>query len=122
MRPTASVSAAEVTPAVAPEQADSPRMQAIVSSPVAVPTPSRDPAQATDVEISTSEPAESAELEDALLGPDEGPQVTEASAPEAESVEEPKGSLEIAEEELSPQQEAALWNGGRGCKRSARGS
>ena len=106
---TASVSAAEVTPAVAPEQADSPRMQAIVSSPVAVPTPSRDPAQATDVEtLPTSEPAESAELEDALLGPDEGPQVTEASAPEAESVEEPKGSLEIAEEELSPQQEAAL--------------
>ncbi len=106
---TASVSAAVVIPAVAPEQADSPRMQAKVSSPVAVPTPSRDPAQATDVEtLPTSEPAESAELEDALLGPDEGPQVTEASAPEAESVEEPKGSLEIAEEELSPQQEAAL--------------
>ena len=106
---TASVSAAVVTPAVAPEQADSPRMQAKVSSPVAVPTPSREPAQATDVAtLPAAEPAESAELEDALLGPDEGPQVTEASAPEAEFVEEPKGSLEIAEEMLSPQQEAAL--------------
>ena len=106
---TASVSAAVVTPAVAPEQADSPRMQAKVSSPVAVPTPSREPAQATDVAtLPAAEPAESAELEDALLGPDEGPQVTEASAPEAEFVEEPKGSLEIAEEMLSPQQEAEL--------------
>ena len=106
---TASVSAAVVTPAVAPEQADSPRMQAKVSSPVAVPTPSREPAQATDVAtLPAAEPAESAELEDALLGPDEGPRVTEASAPEAEFVEEPKGSLEIAEETLSPQQEAAL--------------
>ena len=106
---TASVSAAVVTPAVAPEQADSPRMQAKVSSPVAVPTPSREPAQATDVAtLPAAEPAESAELEDALLGPDEGPQVTEASAPEAEFVEEPKGSLEIAEETLSPQQEAEL--------------
>ena len=106
---TASVSAAEVTPAVAPEQADSPRMQAKVSSPVAVPTPSREPAQATDVAtLPAAEPAESAELEDALLGPDEGPRVTEASAPEAEFVEEPKGSLEIAEETLSPQQEAEL--------------
>ena len=106
---TASVSAAVVTPAVAPEQADSPRMQAKVSSPVAVPTPSREPAQTTDVAtLPTAEPAESAELEDALLGPDEGPQVTEASAPEAEFVEEPKGSLEIAEEMLSPQQEAEL--------------
>lgn len=106
---TASVSAAVVIPAVAPEQADSPRMQAKVSSPVAVPTPSQEPAQATDVStLPTAEPAESAELEDALLGPDAGPQVTEASAPEAEFVEEPKGSLEIAEETLSPQQEAAL--------------
>ena len=106
---TASVSAAVVTPAVAPEQADSPRMQAKVSSPVAVPTPSREPAQATDVAtLPAAEPAESAELEDALLGPDEGPRVTEASAPEAEFVEEPKGSLEIAEETLSPQQEAEL--------------
>ena len=106
---TASVSAAVVTPAVAPEQADSPRMQAKVSSPVAVPTPSREQAQATDVAtLPAAEPAESAELEDALLGPDEGPQVTEASAPEAEFVEEPKGSLEIAEETLSPQQEAEL--------------
>ena len=106
---TASVSAAVVTPAVAPEQADSPRMQAKVSSPVAVPMPSREPAQATDVAtLPAAEPAESAELEDALLGPDEGPQVTEASAPEAEFVEEPKGSLEIADETLSPQQEAEL--------------
>lgn len=106
---TASVSTAVVTAAVAPEQADSTGVQAKVSSPAAVPMPSREPAQATDVEtLPIAEPAEPSELEDALLGPDEGPQVTEASAPEAEPVEEPKGSLEIAEEDLSPQQEAAL--------------
>jgi MSHA biogenesis protein MshN len=55
-------------------------------------------------------------LEETLLGPDEGPQLTEAALPVEEGnvsmadeyPSEPQGSLEIAEEHLSPQQEAAL--------------
>ena len=55
-------------------------------------------------------------LEETLLGPDEGPQLTEAALQADESATtmteeypaEPQGSLEIAEEHLSPQQEAAL--------------
>ena len=60
---------------------------------------------------SPQEPAVSEAVDDALLGPDEGPQPTEASEladTESVAAEEPKGSLEIAEEHLSPQQEAAL--------------
>lgn len=56
------------------------------------------------------------ELEETLLGPDDGPQLTEAALQADESTTtmadeypvEPQGSLEIAEEHLSPQQEAAL--------------
>lgn len=55
-------------------------------------------------------------LEETLLGPDEGPQLTEAALQADDSTTtmndeypaEPQGSLEIAEEHLSPQQEAAL--------------
>ncbi len=55
-------------------------------------------------------------LEETLLGPDEGPQLTEAALQTDDSTTtmtdeypaEPQGSLEIAEEHLSPQQEAAL--------------
>ena len=60
---------------------------------------------------SPQEPAVSEAVDDALLGPDEGPQPTEASElvdTESVAAEEPRGSLEIAEEHLSPQQEAAL--------------
>lgn len=60
---------------------------------------------------SPQEPAVSEAVDDALLGPDEGPQPTEASElvdMESVAAEEPRGSLEIAEEHLSPQQEAAL--------------
>ena len=60
---------------------------------------------------SPQEPAVSEAADDALLGPDEGPQPTEASElvdTESVAAEEPRGSLEIAEEHLSPQQEAAL--------------
>ena len=60
---------------------------------------------------SPQEPAVSEAEDDALLGPDEGPQPTEASElvdTESVAAEEPRGSLEIAEEHLSPQQEAAL--------------
>lgn len=56
------------------------------------------------------------ELEETLLGPDDGPQLTEAALQADDSTTtmadgypvEPQGSLEIAEEHLSPQQEAAL--------------
>lgn len=55
-------------------------------------------------------------LEEALLGPDEGPQLTEAALQAQDNTPtmtdeypaESQGSLEIAEEHLSPQQEAAL--------------
>lgn len=92
-----------------PAQPASSMSPAAVSPPVAEPAPRREPVPARDAEtLSVAEQGESTELEDALLGPDEGPRVTEASAPEADFIEEPKGSLEIAEETLSPQQEAAL--------------
>ncbi len=102
---TSKTTLAKTTSGAAPVQPASPVRQAQISQPVATPTPQRELAPSSEVE---AQPAESNELEDALLGPDEGPQVTEASAPETELVEEPKGSLEIAEETLSPQQEAAL--------------
>ena len=61
---------------------------------------------------SPQEPAASEEVDDALLGPDEGPQPTEAAelvdASDMTVDEAPQGTLEIAEEHLSPQQEAAL--------------
>ena len=62
------------------------------------------PERSTLPPVSSTTPAET---DDALLGPDEGPQVTEASLlnqPEAQ----PKGELQIEEEQMTPAQMAAL--------------
>ena len=95
-----SVATPETTPAAAPAQPASSVKPTEVSPTVVAPAPRREPAQtqASDAEtLPVADQGESAELEDALLGPDEGPQVTEASAPETDVVEEPMGSQEIAE-------------------------
>ena len=104
--PSAVASATEVSSAVAPTASqapsgNSPARAAVVAAAALESSESSSP----------QEPAVSEAVDDALLGPDEGPQPTEASElvdTESVAVEEPRGSLEIAEEHLSPQQEAAL--------------
>ncbi len=104
---SAVASASAVSSAVAP---------AVSQASASVNAPARAAVVATAVHHSSEtsspqEPAVSEAVDDALLGPDEGPQPTEASElvdTESVAAEEPRGSLEIAEEHLSPQQEAAL--------------
>lgn len=120
--PVAAVTSAAVAPSVvASAPAASSAMASAVSQARA---PTNSPARAAVVAtaalessesssepLSPQEPATSEVVDDALLGPDEGPQPTEASElADTELVvpEEPSGTLEIAEEHLSPQQEAAL--------------
>ena len=74
------------------------------------------PAQETRAPAPGASASQENGLEETLLGPDEGPQLTEAALQADDSTTtmtdeypaEPQGSLEIAEEHLSPQQEAAL--------------
>lgn len=131
------VTAQPVAPAVAvtsEQQTMAPAVQpataAVASAAVAV-SPQHQVASVTGVasETETSLPAQGTRaptpgepasqengLEETLLGPDEGPQLTEAALQADDSTTtmtdeypaEPQGSLEIAEEHLSPQQEAAL--------------
>lgn len=96
-------------PAVAPAGHElAPQPAADLSSPAMDASAQTPGAQATSKQDSG--------LEETLLGPDEGPQLTEAALPVEEGnvsmadeyPSEPQGSLEIAEEHLSSQQEAAL--------------
>ncbi len=105
--PSAVASATEVSSAVAPTASqapsgNSPARAAVVAAAALESSESSSP----------QEPAASEEVDDALLGPDEGPQPTEAAelvdASDMTVDEAPQGTLEIAEEHLSPQQEAAL--------------
>ena len=100
-------SATEVSSAVAPTASqapsgNSPARAAVVAAAALESSESSSP----------QEPAVSEAVDDALLGPDEGPQPTEAAelvdASDMTVDEAPQGTLEIAEEHLSPQQEAAL--------------
>ena len=100
---------ATAAPAVAPAGHElAPQPAADLSSPAMDASAQTPGAQATGKQDSG--------LEETLLGPDEGPQLTEAALPADDSITtmadeylaEPQGSLEIAEEHLSPQQEAAL--------------
>ena len=105
--PSAVASATEVSSAVAPTASQAPSGNSPARAAVVA---------AVALESSESslpqEPAASEEVDDALLGPDEGPQPTEAAelvdASDMTVDEAPQGTLEIAEEHLSPQQEAAL--------------
>lgn len=109
--PVAAVTSAAVAPSVvAPAPAVSSAVAPAVNSPARAAVVATAALESSEP-LSPQEPAASEVVDDALLGPDEGPQPTEASEladTELVPPEEPRGTLEIAEEHLSPQQEAAL--------------
>lgn len=109
--PVAAVTSAAVAPSVvAPAPAVSSAVAPAVNSPARAAVVATAALESSETS-SSQEPATSDVVDDALLGPDEGPQPTEASEladTELVAPEEPSGTLEIAEEHLSPQQEAAL--------------
>lgn len=100
-------SATEVSSAVAPTASQAPSGNSPARAAVVAAV-----ALESSESSSPQEPAASEDVDDALLGPDEGPQPTEAAelvdASDMTVDEAPQGTLEIAEEHLSPQQEAAL--------------
>lgn len=113
--PVAAVTSTAVAPSVvAPAPAVSSAVAPAVNSPAraaVVATAALESSESSSEPLSPQEPAASDVVDDALLGPDEGPQPTEASEladTELVAPDEPSGTLEIAEEHLSPQQEAAL--------------
>ena len=96
--------------------AESPQHQVASVTSIASETETSLPAQETRDPAPGAPASQDNGLEETLLGPDEGPQLTEAALQTDDSTTtmtdeypaEPQGSLEIAEEHLSPQQEAAL--------------